>query len=272
MRAAEPDLKIHMFASFRVLRNGDPVTSRLGGKGKQLIKLLAADPSRAIPKEVLADSLWPDSEPLAAATSLKVAVHNVRTALEPAKRNGGQGTWIVLRDGLYGLNPDVPIWIDSVEFLRHWKAGRRAEIAGDHALAKAEYHEAAEIYEGDYLADDLYDDWPAIRREELRDVHLQLVDKLAKMHMEERDYENALMYAHRIVAADPCREDAYRILLSAHAAMNNVARAGSWYAICWTTLRRELGVNPSRATTRLFESMFESKESLQANGASLGPD
>ena len=259
-----------MFGSFRVLRNGRPITSQIGGKGRQLLKLLAAKPSGCVPKEMLVDRLWPESDPLAAATSLKVAVHNVRTALEPKRRNGRQGTWIVLEKGLYRLNDEVPIWIDSVEFVRRWKAGRRAEIAGDRAPAMAEFQSAAELYEGDYLADDLYDDWPAIRREELRDVYLQIVDKLAKMLMEERDYENALIYAHKIVSADPCREDAYRILLRAHAAMNNVARAGSWYAICWTTLRRELGVDPSPATSQLFESLFKTKEPVRSNDASLG--
>ena len=39
-------------------------------------------------------------------------------------------------------------------------------------------------------------------------------------------------HADKIVLADPCREDAYRMLMSSHAALNQYARAGAWYAVC----------------------------------------
>jgi Bacterial transcriptional activator domain len=59
------------------------------------------------------------------------------------------------------------------------------------------------------------------------------------------------------VLADSCREDAYRLLIQSHAALNQIARAGAWYAVCRATLRREVSAVPSNETVGLFESLFE---------------
>jgi DNA-binding SARP family transcriptional activator len=255
---ARPDtLSLFMLSSFRILMNGKAVNGRLGEKTRQLLKVLAANHRKCLPKDFLIEALWPEGDPASGATSLKVAVHNLRSALEPNKENGHQGSWIIVQDGTYRLNPNGKIWIDIEAFREHYERGRALQTQSLAAEARGEFEKADELYTGDYLEEDMYADWTMLRREELRDVYLDLLCRLATLADNDHAHSEVIRYCHKIVLADPCREDAYRWLIRSHAALNQVARAGAWYAVCRVTLRREVGVSPSAETAVLFESLFE---------------
>ncbi len=256
---AEPDrvLAVFMLSSFRVVVNGTSLNGRLRAKGRDLLKILAAHRERVLPRDVLLEMLWPEADPSTAAVSLKVAAHNLRGVLEPDKENGSPGSWVVCRDGTYSLNPQGRIWIDVECLEEHWKNGRASEARGDLAAARREFEAAEQLYAGDFLEEDIYEDWTIVRRERLRDLYLELVSKLAEMAAGAGDHRDVVRYCHRIIDADPCREDAYRMLMQAHGALNQPARAGAWYAVCRSMLKREIGVDPSPETCATFDALFD---------------
>jgi DNA-binding SARP family transcriptional activator len=251
-----PSLAIYMLSTFRVVVNGVELNGRLGGKGRSLLKILAASRERVLPRDALMEMVWPDTDPATGAISLKVAAHNLRSVLEPEKATGAPGQWIVFRDGTYGLNRDASVWIDVEELERLSRRGARAEALGDTGSARAAYREAEALYAGDFLEEDIYDDWTIIRREQLRDTYLDAVSRLAELAVMSGDHREAIRYCHKIIDTDPCREDAYRALMSSHGALNQHARAGAWYAVCRTMLKREMGVDPGLETIGVFESLF----------------
>lgn len=250
-------LSVFMLSSFRVAVNGTPLNGRLRAKGRELLKILAAHRERILPRDALLEMLWPDADPSTAAISLKVAAHNLRGVLEPDKENGSPGSWVICRDGTYALNPEGRIWIDVECLEQHWRAGKACEARGDLAAARGEFEAAEQLYSGDFLEEDLYEDWTLVRRERMRDVYLELVSKLAEMAAATGSHRDVIRYCHRIIDADPCREDAYRMLMQAHGALNQPARAGAWYAVCRSMLRREIGVDPSPETAATFDSLFD---------------
>lgn len=254
--APSPSLAIHMMASFRVAVNGEDVTARLGGKARSLLKILASHRDRILPRDALMEMLWPDTDPVTGGVSLKVAAHNLRSILEPGRTAGTHDRWVVFRDGTYGLNRDAKVWIDTESLERHWRRGTAFQAAQEIELARREYREAERLYAGDLLEEDIYDDWTIIRREQLRDVYLEIVSNLAELAMQNGDARDAIRYCHKIIDADPCREDAYRMLMQCHGALNQHARAGAWYAVCRTMLKREIGASPGTDTVRAFESLF----------------
>lgn len=259
-RAAEathaPALAIFLFSSFRVLVDGEPLNGRLGAKGRPLLKILAAHRDRIVSRDALMEMLWPRTDPATGAISLKVAAHNLRTILEPQKQAGSSGRWIMFQDGTYRLNPDADVWIDVECMERHWRRGAAYEAEGDLARARVEYEEAERLHSGEFLEEDIYEDWTIIRREQLRDTYLEIVSKLVDLAVRSADHRGAIAYAHKIIDADPCREDAYRTLMRSHAALNQRARAGAWYAVCRTMLSSEMAVEPSRETVHTFEALF----------------
>lgn len=253
---AERGLAIYMLSSFRIAVHGRALNRPLGAKGKPLLKVLAAHWPRFLPREMLIESLWPGVGPSAGNTSLKVAAHSVRSVLEPDKQAGSGGAWIRFQNGTYGLDPSANVWIDAHSFQQHARQARRYEASGEFAAARREYEAADALYAGDFLEEDIYAEWTILRREELRDTYLNVVTRLAEFARARGDYPAAIAYCHRIVEMDPCREDAYRTLMQSHASMNQLARAGAWYAVCRSFLNREMAVDPSPETTQAFENLF----------------
>jgi DNA-binding SARP family transcriptional activator len=250
-----PDgLSLCLLSSFHASRDGESVSARLGGRARQLLKILAANYRRTIPKDALIEMLWPDAEPSAGATSLKVTAHKLRVALDPRQ---SRFPWIISDNGTYRLNHEAPIWIDADIFRQHYDRGRSFQNAGRIDEATAEWASAEELYQGDYLEEDMYEEWTVIRREELRDVYLDTLQRLAHLAVPANRHSDVIRYCHKIVLADPCREDAYRMLMRSHAALGQFARAGAWYAVCRTTLQREVGAPPHSETVQVFENLFE---------------
>ena len=259
-RDGEQTLSLYMLSSFQVFQNGKAVSDGLGGKARQLLKILAANRRRCLPKDLLIEMIWPQGDPSAAAVSLKVAAHNLRSALEPDKQSGNPGNWVIAENGTYRLNPDAEIWLDTDSFRDHYDRGRSLQAEGASVDARLEFEKADEIYTGDYLEEDMYEDWTVIRREELRDLYLDSLGRLANLARQEDLHTDVIRYCHKIVLADPCREDAYQMLMRSHAALNQIARVGSWYAVCRAALQREVGSRPSAETISLFEGLFSNPE------------
>lgn len=258
-------LSIRLLSSFHVVRNGEPVDDGLGRKGRQLLKILSANRWKRLPKDLLTEMMWPESDPEAATISLKVAAHNLRNALEPDKESREPGRWVIADNGTYRLNPDADIRIDVERFRAHRDQGRASLAAGADTTARLEFEKAEELYVGDYLEEDTYEDWTIVRREELRDLYLDTLGRLASLALAEDIHSDVIGYCHKIILADPCREDAYQMLMRSHGALNQIARAGSWYAVCRSALQRQIGTLPNAETVSAFEELFADREEVSSD-------
>jgi DNA-binding SARP family transcriptional activator len=126
--------------------------------------------------------------------------------------------------------------------------------AGDQGGAAAEYELAAATYQGDFLADDPYEEWPALTRERLRLDFLDILDRLSRRLEQGRPATSAAL-CRRIIERDACREDAHRRLMRCYARQGQPQLALRQYRACAAALRAELDVDPAPATTRLREAI-----------------
>ena len=230
-----------------------------GRKAKALLKYLVAQHGRPVPKDVLMETLWPEAPPQAANNNLKAAVHALRQTLDPGGRDttiADSGSYILFVEGNYLLNPQVEVWVDVDEFERQWTKGRRMEKEGKTSEAMTAYAAAERLYRGDFLEDDPYEDWMLLRREALKDTYLAILSKLSDRAIGEGDCESCLVYCQRILAKDPCREDAYRSVMRSHSRLGHRSRALNWYRICLKTLSMELETAPDEETTALYERLL----------------
>ncbi len=231
------------------VRIGDvDVTERIRPKSLSLLKVLAGSPQRSLSKEAIADMLWPDSLPDAAFLSLKVTAHYLRRALEC--ESGEARNWVIMRHGVYALGEDVTL--DADEFERCVRDAMAHEAAGQTGEASLAFGRAVALYGGDYLPDDVYEDWALMTRERLRDQYLYALERVAAEAMEAHNYMRAIDCAHRIVQLDPCREDIYCLLIRAHGAMGQLARARAWYGVAQRTMHAEVDRDVSTRTKRAW--------------------
>ena len=72
-----PPILICLLGSFRLLRTGQLLTIRPGGKREALLSRLALHARARISREILIDALWPDSEYALAVQSLNTLVYSL---------------------------------------------------------------------------------------------------------------------------------------------------------------------------------------------------
>src|SRR5262245_16986844 len=173
--ATESILDIRLLGGFETRVDGHtvlPVVWRQR-RAAAIVKLLALEPTRSRHREQLLDILWPDRDPESAANNLRVALHHARLGLERA--GAPSGIFLVREGDLVVLGPREQIVVDVETFSEE---ARRAWQSDDPAIAER----AAELYTGDLLPEDPYEDWAASRREGLRASYLTLLTRLAELH------------------------------------------------------------------------------------------
>ncbi len=244
-----PALAVYCLGAFRVYQDDQPVTNWSSGKGKCVLKYMAANRGSPIPKDVLMDLFWRDAAPDAARNNLNVAIYGLRQALRTARPDFSH---ILFQDDCYLLNPALGIWIDAEEFVQHYEAGQALERRGKLTEAIREYEAAEGLYQGDFLEEDLYGEWPIGRREGLKDSYLFILDRLSRHYLDERKYPVCIHLSQKILVKDNCREEAHRRLMYCYSRQGQRNLALRQYYLCVERLREELDVSPMAETTALY--------------------
>jgi DNA-binding SARP family transcriptional activator len=152
----------------------------------------------------------------------------------------------------YCINAELSLWIDVVEFERHAQAGLRWEAATEFQKAIAEYGVAESLYQGDFLEEDLYEEWTDFQRQHLHQLYLQITDRLSEIYMRQGEHANAIALCQRILARDKCHEPAHRRLMQCYLAQGQRHLAIHQFHICQEALRSEVNLLPSQETVLLY--------------------
>jgi len=206
---------------------------------------------KAVEREVLLETLWPDLPPSSAGASLNVAWANLKRALEPGLPEGTASSYLVLQDGRYGLRWER-LRTDVQEFE---EAVVRSQQLTDPTRELAQLEAATTYYRGDLLPDEVNEPWTMLERERLRALYLTTLDRLAAVQMQLGRRERAEDTLRSILQLEPWREETYRTLMRLLAELGRRSEAIRLYRECATLLRKELDVSPSAETKALFESI-----------------
>jgi predicted ATPase/DNA-binding SARP family transcriptional activator len=241
-----------------VTLDGRPVTGFDYDKVRALLAYLAIEADRPHRRAVLAGLLWPDQSEQAAHNSLRQALATLRRAI------GDQ---------------DVP-----VPFLRITREAIQFNPASDHDLDVAMFtalltacqrhthrhpetclscsrrlQEAVALYRGDFLAqfslpDSItFEEWALVKREHLHQLMMQALIQLADYHELRGQSAQTQHYASLQLEFDPWREEAHRQLMRVLVLRGQRSAALAQYERCRRTLADELGVEPAKETTALYE-------------------
>jgi two-component SAPR family response regulator len=212
---ALPSPVVYCLGPFRVYQNDQLITEWNSLKGQSIFKYLVTHKGRPIAKDILMDVFWPDAEPGDTRRNLHQAIYSLRQTL---RRGVPDLKPIQFRRDCYLFNPEMVLWLDFEEFEKHVLAGQRLAAAGQLAEAMAEYSIAEGLYQGDFLEEDLYEDWPSVKREHLRSLYLDIVDLLSEHYVQQGEYAAAIALCQKILAKDNCYEAAYRRLMQCYLA------------------------------------------------------
>jgi DNA-binding SARP family transcriptional activator len=243
-------LRIYLFGTFEVRTKGGTLTRWASRKSRLLLAYLAMEPERLVPKDVLIDLFWPDSSPRRGSNNLSIAIYQFRASLRGLVRTDSQG--VCVRQGLYGLDPTLAYCVDANEFQRHLAQARAASQRRDKDLAREHLTAAVDLYRGEFLESDPYEEWTVEPRRAYAASYARALAWLAADAADSRDWPGLLDYGTRMIGRDPCAEEGHRWLMTAHWQLGNRAQALLQYRICSERLMEELEVEPSEETRRLF--------------------
>jgi LuxR family maltose regulon positive regulatory protein len=254
--AARSALRACFFGHFEMLCDGEDVHLGRSGKALAILKYLLAHRNRPVSQDHLMGWLWPESNLKKARWSLNSAIHGLRKILSDCP-TAALANCILLEEGYYRLCPSVRVVTDVDEFDECYEKGRRLEKAGQVEEAAAEYERAVELYEGDYLIEDLYEDWTMVERERLANAYVDMLDRLAVHYMETGQLRESIRASYRVLEKDRCHEDSYRLLMRCYAQLGMRGRALRQYRLCEKILGHEYGTSPSPETTALYRSLLQ---------------
>ena len=216
-------------------------------KAAALVKLLALAPGHHLHRERAMDLLWPNLGRKAAANNLSQALHAARRALGPDDAGAASG-FVASRGEQLVLCPGGELWLDVEAFEEAVATARRSR-------EPAAYRAALNLYAGELLPGDPYEEWAEERREGLRQSFLALLIELASFHEGRGEYEPGIESLRRVLVEEPTREEAHIGLMRLYALGGRQAEALAQYARLEEVLSRELGAEPQASSRALKEEI-----------------
>ncbi len=249
---SNPEVVAHLFGKFSTTINGHPVTSCHSYAGWSMFAYLLAHSRVAIPVDVLESIFWPEASTYASRNNRNVAMSHLRHTL----RAINERPIIEHRGGKYQFARDCTVWTDVQEFEQRLNTGRWLEANHRIDEAMLRYESALSLYESDFLADELYQDWVLRKRDELRSLYVDTLDRLSKFYFERSNFSACIDTCRRILARDRWREDVHCLLMHCFARQNQLCFALKQYRDCVEALRQEFNLAPSAETLQLHERLL----------------
>jgi DNA-binding SARP family transcriptional activator/tetratricopeptide (TPR) repeat protein len=235
-------IRVRLLGRFAVEHDGQEIAlGSFGGRlARRLLRLLALRRGILVPKDLIADALWPDNPPADPAGNIEVLVSRIRRAV-------GDRTLIRTGTGGYILADGGRCWVDAESFLVAVKAGR-ATLAARPGEALTSFRAALDIWRGEPLPEDTYADWAQADRRHLSLAYLEALDGAATAALESPGAAMALeaaSWARQALAAEPLRESSVLLLARALAAAGDQAGGLAAFEEYRDRLAAQTGLEPT---------------------------
>lgn len=253
-----PQCRVRMFGGLEVKTDHGIVDERAWRKRKArlLFAMLAVRRGKDVPREQLFEYLWPDMNEERARNNLYVVWNAMKNALSPREtRNGEAPPYVENVGGVCRVNARL-VRSDLDDFEEGLARARHAESSGDASAAASHYERLAEVYRGDLLPGDIYDDWFAPLRERYRQEFGDAMVRGAQLLEPLGEIGRALGLVRAALAFDPWREDLYQTTLRLQIGSGQRSAAIETYMACRTRLAEDLGLDPSAETRALYDEVL----------------
>ncbi len=236
-------VSIQLFGTLEVRDpNGKPVPV-VGAKLQGLVAYLALNLDMPPTRDHLMTLFWGNRFTEQARQSLRQGVWKLRKLLDC-----GPGEVVVANNDQVGLNPDLVA--TDVERFSSLAAKRQPQAD----------LEAAQLYPGTLLSnlhvrEQEFQDWLLTERRRLVTLACPAFERGAEHLLAKGEPDAAIALANRLLGLDPLRESSHRLLMRIHAQQGQRAAAIQQYKHCSEILERELQVEPSPSTQKLFAEL-----------------
>lgn len=253
--------RVRLFGGLEVVTPRGQVGERDWSKRKArlLFAMLVSRMGTDVPRGEIIEYLWPDMQEERALNNFYVVWSAMKRAISPESIRDTPCPYVehvrgVCRIVKQHVISDLEEFSDLVSIAR--QARHDGDIEGELAALRA----LADVYRGEVLPGDVYDDWFAPLRDRFRHDFEDAMLRASTILEEQGDPHGGLQLLRRAMAADPWREDLYQAQLRMQIAAGQRSAAIETYMLCRSRLTADLGIDPSRETTALYERVLGMEE------------
>jgi ATP/maltotriose-dependent transcriptional regulator MalT/DNA-binding SARP family transcriptional activator len=239
---AAPRLEIYALGAARVVRSGHPIPGSAwrAAMAKELFFYILL--SGPVERDTAGLVFWPE-------LSAQKVTNNFHSTLYRVRQAVGSDA-VVVENGRYRI--DVDYWFDVEQFDA---LVDRARLLPPHDWqAEDLWRRAVQLYNGELLPE-VDRPWCLVKRQELSDKYIEALIQLGRCHETRGALEGAIDHYRQALEVNELREDIHRRIMRAYADANRRSDAVTQYLRCEEILVRELGVEPSRETRRLYQEI-----------------
>lgn len=249
----ELQVKLFLLGRFEVAYAGQLLSADAWPRKKAaaLMKRLAHD--QRLLKDQAIEFLWPETDFTSASNSLYNTVSSLRKTIDTAFGNAAANTVFRFEKGILTLAPSA--WVDVREF----EQLSNVQTADTAEQRIANLEQALEIYRGDLLPDDAYEDWTLLPRQALNQRQREVRIALASYRRDTLDYAGAIQLLTPLLAHDLLDEPVHRELMRLYTLSGQRHEALRQYQTCVDSLAKELDVPPSPETAALYAQILSGK-------------
>ncbi len=226
----------------------------------QVFAYLATSPGLEATRDELIEAVWWDEDEDAVGKNFHPTLSYVRRALKAdAGGDGEEGSGaadpLLLRRGVYRLNPRLAWNVDAVEMARRVEQARRHLREGQPEQAVALLQSAWGLYRGPLMAG--WDaPWIAARRDELAGSYQEILSSLGEVCERLDRLTEAMDACRAALMEDPLQERIHLALMRIYARQGRRDLVRRQYERLSGLLSEELGVEPMAETTDAYHRLM----------------
>lgn len=248
--------QVHFFGKFMIKHNGKTMTMEdwTNRKALDLLKYLLLHHNHWVKQEDILENFWPATDVEKGKQTLYVALYTIRRKLGPDMEKSKEA--IQTKKGMYRIQLPEPYWLDTEVFSEY--AGEGLHFFRERSFLKAvEFLEQAKkVYRGDFLEENLYDEWTQEVRENYLETYLSVLTALAQIRGESGDCAGAVELLHEALAKNPFQDQLHREMMRYLVQAGRVHEAVQHYREYSEMYREELGVDLPEVVRRQYQQLL----------------
>ncbi len=256
MKKKIPKLKVNLLGHFELSIDGMTISDHDWPQRKtlQLFKILISQQGQSFTVDQLVDWLYPNMDPVKASRNLQKRVSELRRMLEPTLK-ASDSNFIVRHGSAYCFNIQVEIALDIAEFTSMVVKSKEYQARNQVNDALQSFYAAMKAYKHDLLLEDLYEDWSALLRVELRNLYLDCIEQAAICEMALENPHEVIHLTNIYISHSNIVERIYRLKMLAHYQLRDEQQIIQTFEVCKDVLEKELDAEVSQETTKLLHQM-----------------
>ncbi|WP_280770800.1 tetratricopeptide repeat protein [Salipaludibacillus daqingensis] len=230
--------KILMLGTFQCFYKNEPFNKVPTGKVQLLLAYLFLHADLPLNRKQLAFKFWPDTTEQQALTNLRKLIFHIKKIVPHADNHLGLNNGYIIWHSLNQLDIDV----------FHFES-----LTSSHRVT--DLIQAVNYYHGDFLPG-LEEEWVEERRDTLKLRYTNALQKLMNIHEMNRDFDQALLFAFRLLYLDTLSESFHLNIIRLHILKGDIEKAKKQFNNLKKVLRSELDLEPSSDTITIYDQLI----------------